>query len=84
MAIWLTPDVYNQFPANGAHWLTFVDRTRTDGVNAANDFGAYCTSGNFNVTGFNSGYDPLMHYQSWDAYAACSMKGTQDCAGMTP
>jgi hypothetical protein len=83
MAIWLTPAVYNNFPPNAAHWLGYVDRARATGVSVGADFGSYSNPNNFDVTGFDSNYDPEVHYNSWNAYAACSMRGTRDCAGMT-
>ena len=80
MAIWLTPTVYDNFPANAMHWLTYVDRTRADGVSVGSEFGSYSTPANFDITGFDSGYDHAMYYESWDAYRECSK--TQSCEGM--
>jgi hypothetical protein len=81
MAIWLTPVVYNDFPANAAHWLEYVDRARSAGVSVGADFGSYSDPGSFKVTGFDSGYDSKMYYSSWDRYRECSKNAS--CAGLT-
>jgi hypothetical protein len=81
MAIWLTPVVYNNFPANAAHWLEYVDRARSTGVSVGADFGSYSDPGSFKVTGFDSHYDSKMYYSSWDRYRECSKNAS--CAGLT-
>ncbi len=80
MAIWLTPAVYNNFPTNAMHWLTYVDRARSTGVTAGTEFGSYSNPDTFDIKGFNTGYDHKMYYQFWDTYKQCSKK--QSCAGM--
>jgi hypothetical protein len=80
MAIWLTPAVYDNFPANGAHWLEYVDRARSAGVSVGADFGSYSDPNSFKVKGFDSGYDSEMYYSSWDTYRECSKDGS--CPGI--
>ncbi|MCK5609638.1 hypothetical protein KAR91_47635 [Candidatus Pacearchaeota archaeon] len=80
MAIWLTPAVYNNFPANAMHWLDYVDRVRSTGVAVGKEFGSYSNPDNFDITGFDTGYDGPMYYESWNAYRECSKD--QSCEGM--
>lgn len=80
MAIWLTPAVYNNFPPNAMHWLTYIDRARSTGVAVGSEFGSYSNPNNFDVTGFDTGYDGKMYYQFWDTYRECSK--SQSCNGM--
>jgi hypothetical protein len=83
LAIWLTPQVFNNYPSNGNHFLTYIDRARTTGISVGEDFGSYSNPSNLNVTGYDSGYEPGGLYNIWNAYADCSMRGSQDCPGMT-
>jgi len=81
MAIWLTPAVYNNFPANAMHWLDYVDRARSTGVSVGREFGSYSDPSSFDVTGFDTNYDSSEFYNSWDTYRECTK--TQSCAGMS-
>lgn len=81
LVIWLTPQVFNNYPSNGDHFLTYMDRARTTGVAAGAEYGSYSDTGSFNVTGYSGEYNPPATLSTWDAYAACSMRGTQDCTG---
>ena len=83
MSIWLTPEVrQNQYPANGEHFLTYIDRSRAAGDSVGTEFGGYCTAGDFTVTGWNTGYDPPVTYNLWDTYRECTKD--ESCTGMTP
>ena len=81
LAVWLNPAVRNSFPENASHFLEYMERTRSLGVEVNADFGIYADKNSWRITGFNaSGYDSDHYYALWDRYKDCSDAGS--CPGM--
>jgi hypothetical protein len=82
MTLWLIPEVRRKVPENAQHFLDYMERARSLGVEHGGEFGSYSDPTNDDVTTFgpSSNYSHPHFYAMWDEYKQCSDDAS--CVGM--